>query len=64
VGELLCRAVGLGFHRKGAENAKKRDFSFAVEMTAKEKNQSLRDIFGPKIPAGCISYRFASFLPR
>jgi len=30
-----------------AKNAKKRYFSFAVERTAKEKNQSLRDIFRP-----------------
>jgi len=34
------------FHRKDAESAKKRYFSFAVERTAKEKNQSLRDSFG------------------
>jgi hypothetical protein len=34
------------FHRKDAESAKKRYFSFAVERTAKEKNQSLRDILG------------------
>ena len=36
----------LVFHvnRKDAESAKKRYFSFAVVRTAKEKNQSLRDI--------------------
>jgi len=33
------------FHRKDAEYAKKRPFSFSVERTTKEKNQSLRDIF-------------------
>jgi hypothetical protein len=40
------------FHRKAAESAKKRYFSFAVERTAKEKNQSTNDILGSKCPQG------------
>jgi hypothetical protein len=43
--EALFKHSGFHFHRKGAESAKKSYFSFAVERTAKEKNQSLRDIF-------------------
>jgi len=42
------------FHRKGAESAKKRYFSFSVERTAKEKNQSVRDIFCYKCPQGLL----------
>jgi len=49
---LRIKDIVFHFHRKGAESAKKRYFSFAVERTAKEKNQSLRDIFGSKCPQG------------
>jgi hypothetical protein len=48
------------FHRKDAESAKKRYFSFAVERTAKEKNQSLRDILGLQMPVGRDAYCFPS----
>jgi hypothetical protein len=37
----------LSFSPQRRKGAKKRYFSFAVERTAKEKNQSLRDIFIP-----------------
>ena len=50
IGLLFCI---FHFHRKDAESAKKRYFSFAVDPAcggtgtpAKEKNQSQRDIFG------------------
>jgi hypothetical protein len=41
-GKIRCKVP---VYRRDAEGAKKRYFSFAVERTAKEKNQSLRDIF-------------------
>jgi len=43
---LFCPIFLFYFYRKGAESAKKIYFSFSVERTAKEKNQSLSDIFG------------------
>jgi len=42
------------FHRKDAESAKTRYFSFSVEGTEKEKNKSLRDIFYYKCPQGLL----------
>jgi len=47
-------------NRKDAEIAKKRYFSFAVERTAIEKNQSLCDIIGLKMPEGRAAYCFPS----
>jgi hypothetical protein len=45
---------------QGTEDAKKRYFSFAVERSAKEKDQSLRDIILLQMPTGLASYCFPS----
>ena len=48
------------FHRKAAESEKIKYFSFAVERSAKEKDQSLRDIFLQQMLTGLATCCFPS----
>jgi len=57
----LCNLIYFVIFTAEAQRAQRRDaFSFAVERTTKEKNQSLRDIFESLIPEGHVSYCFLS----